>query len=343
MEKKDYTKLTAQQLVHLFKFKESGMVYDNCVDSTSASLYDLRSKYYSECSENRIEEGDWIAVKDTLKKQLDAAADPVYANILGEIYCYGRCSDGQPDYEKAIFYYMMGAVGGVYESAYKLSDLIMHGNGAGKNKVFAKDLITEAYTKSLDDFLKGDYSGQFADAAIRMGHITRYSDDDGFEKYRLGYKYYLQSRYALKQRMKVCDYSDEIFLSRLNNSLQAVDAAYPEIFHKKAASYTCLSDILCGSFSEGRRLELKVKRMDSMCYELNFRILPDGFKDNSKLFITIPETNYCGMKTELKIMFHPSAKGKKLKEGSYIFDSLNQNSIFYFRKEVLELNGLFNI
>lgn len=343
MKKTDITKLTAQQLVYLFLTDDSASGIGSLSNNDYEDLAALRSKYFSDSGTDTTSTTDWNSVKDRLHAFIDNAADPVYANVLGEIYCYGRCNDGHPDHEKAFYYFMMGAAGGVYESKYKLSDLLMHGNGAAKNKEFAKSIISEVYTSTLEEFLKGDYSGQFADAAIRMGHITKYSDDIDFEKNIFAYKYYLQAKYALELRQSKCGYSDEAFAARLNTSLCTLSSDYPEVFNKKTADYASLSNILNGSFSKDRRLQLKIKKIEAAYYELRFSLLHDGYHENEKLFITIPETNFCGLKKEIKIMFTPNKKTKHFKEDTCIFNSTDNNTLYFFGKEVLKLDGKFTV
>ena len=53
---------------------------------------------------------------------------------IGYIYYYGRCWDGQPQYDEAFRYFSVGAAGGIYESRYKLADMFAKGYGVVQNK-----------------------------------------------------------------------------------------------------------------------------------------------------------------------------------------------------------------
>ena len=85
---------------------------------------------------------DWQASLACLLKLMELDPDPQTANTLGYMYYYGRCTDGVPEYDKAFYYFSIGAAGWYYESRYKLADMLRHGYGVAKNSRASAALST---------------------------------------------------------------------------------------------------------------------------------------------------------------------------------------------------------
>ncbi|MCF0150022.1 MAG: sel1 repeat family protein [Firmicutes bacterium] len=158
----------------------------------------LRMKGYACYGGNRLYDCDWKASRDCMLALLEKTDDPMYANTLGYIYYYGRCTGGKPEYDKAREMFSFGAANGYYESIYKLADMYAHGYGCRKSAKAARSMYGMVYDQCYESFLNGKNS-PFADAAIRMGNV--YLKGIGEEKDPgRAYGYYLQAELAHRMR-----------------------------------------------------------------------------------------------------------------------------------------------
>lgn len=184
----------------------------------------LAAKAYGCYGGNCVFECDWAVSRDCFLKlvELDGENNPFYYNSLGYIYYYGRCNGGEPEYDKAFQYFTIGAVSGVYESRYKLADMISGGKGVPQNLKAAATMIISMYDENYDIFCKGNYDGKFADISLRMGGL--YERGAGVEQnLDIAYYHYLQAKYAIEKRMETTDfYGDAKVKGRIEEALNRV-------------------------------------------------------------------------------------------------------------------------
>ena len=79
------------------------------------SILALHLKGYACYGGNRLYPCDWPASRDCIMRLFDKTGDPQYANTLGYIYYYGRCTNGVPEYEKAYEMFVISAANGLHE------------------------------------------------------------------------------------------------------------------------------------------------------------------------------------------------------------------------------------
>lgn len=180
----------------------------------------LRMKGYACYGGNRLYECDWHASRDCMLKLFELTDNPTYANTLGYIFYYGRCTGGEPEYDKAFYYFGISAANGLYEGMYKLADMFHHGYGCKQSNHTARRLYQMVYDDAYKNFLNGSHAN-FADVALRMGNV--YAKGIGEHPYyELAYVYYLQANYAAKLRAKTSDFFGDIKVVR--NTQDAIDS-----------------------------------------------------------------------------------------------------------------------
>lgn len=182
---------------------------------------------YSCYGGNEIFSCDWERSRDCFLRlieheDVEEEKKCQYANTLGYIYYYGRCSGGVPDYKSAFLYYSMGAAGGMYQSYYKLADMYMKGNGVPRNTHVALRYLKFVYNENIKLFLRGDYECQFADAALRMGNTLR-----GSEPAMQAYYYYTLADFAIRKRLPFNHYGDGKVFDGIQRELAAIREKMP--------------------------------------------------------------------------------------------------------------------
>lgn len=175
-------------------------------------------------------ECDWETSRECFERLMEMDSrwvddnKSMFANTLGYIYYYGRCNGGEPEYEKALKYFTMGAAGGIIESRYKLADMYKNGYAVPKNRWAANLLIVEAYKDTHRMFVRKNFECDFADAALRMGHICR----DGFEEAEYDeYYYYTAAEYAIRKRMEFDQYGDNTVRGNIQKELKRIRKECP--------------------------------------------------------------------------------------------------------------------
>jgi hypothetical protein len=251
---------------------------------------------------NAIYEQDWFASRDCLLKLMKMNPRPPYANTLGYIFYYGRCNNGTPEYEKAFYYFSIGAAGGHPESRYKLADMFLHGYGVAKNERTAASIIWEMYHEKLKEFCQGELTSDFADVAFRAGNLYR----DGiacWRDYDAAYYYYLQARFAIRMRMLQGNiYGDSRVAANIEEAIQSV---LPETRYQKkqsVISYPTMSFWLRNGLKKRHHMKMMIKKKGNM-YKISFWIVP--FADEKyrpKLFVTIPEAARSGFWEKLNVL-----------------------------------------
>lgn len=196
----------------------------------------LRLKGYACYGGNRLYPCDWPASEDCIRRLYDLTGDFQFANTLGYIYYYGRCTGEVPDYDRAFRYFTVAAAGGLYEGMYKIGDMLLHGYGCIKSPAAAKRLYTIVFNDSLQSFLRGS-EANFADIALRMGNIyareaeQEHSEDSRQASLRTAYQYYLMADYASGLRMKENDFfGNSTVAAGIRSALEETRKKLPKSF-----------------------------------------------------------------------------------------------------------------
>ncbi len=261
------------------------------------SLVGMRAKAYACYGGNRAYPCDWILSRDLLLQLMEQDEDPFLANSLGYIYYYGRCNQGTPEYEKAFYYFSIGAAGGCYESSYKLADMFANGYGVKKNMQIAENIIVRYYKENRQYIQACHFDTKFADLAFRMGNL--YFQE---EAYNDAYYYYLQADFAIRMRQLHGDYyGDRKVAERIRTALEKTLPLtdYVEKSHD-FAGYS-INEMLRHSYLKQYRLEMRIKKTRSGRIRAKITICKRFDESmNPKFFLTIPEAHYCGFKDEIK-------------------------------------------
>ncbi len=290
----------------------------------------LEMKAYAAYEGNELYPQDWFVARDCLEELLELTGDPNPANSLGYIYCYGRCNNGVPEYEKAFANFSLAAACGLYQGMYKLGDLYLHGHGCRKSEQAAYNLYRMVYDDciSITGF---DERGQFADAALRLGNCYL----DG--RYRsknpgVAYYYFLQAKYAIDRRLRFEEYGDRSVLMNICDGLKRAKEQLPPYYFRNYLNYA--DDYLFKLFTNAGTSILHMEKKDDETLELT---LSREEKDAAPLFLTFPQLNLCGMKSKLKFTAE-KVEGYVLKEGDTAIDDTAYEKegnavIFYYRGE----------
>ncbi len=148
-------------------------------------------KAYSLYGGNRLYECDWEESRKYLMYLFEKYGDLDAANSLRYIYYYGRCNDGKSEYEKAFYYFSIGAAAGITESRYKIADMLRDGKGCGKSKDAAENIVQKLFDEAEFDFCNG-FDASFADVALRKASSCK-----GNKDYFVSMFYYLVAQYAI--------------------------------------------------------------------------------------------------------------------------------------------------
>ena len=271
---------------------------------------------------------DWETSRDCLLKLEEISPSSQYANTLGYIYYYGRCNGGVPEYEKAFYWFSIGAAGGIYESRYKIADMVKDGKGCHKDREIAAHIIWDLYNENLERFCRGWGRTKFADIALRVGGLYRDGVNcriDACEAYR----YFLMAKLAIRMRRQYCDaYGDE---SVERNIDDAIEKILPETYYmqKKDVVDVDLQDLLRFAIGYGRRVSMDYRMMPAGKgkYRLTFRIHDrPGTKYASKFPVCLPAAHFCGLLEKLVVIAEISeAKGLDGESGTLVFDAIDYN------------------
>ncbi|MBR2741098.1 MAG: sel1 repeat family protein [Oscillospiraceae bacterium] len=199
--------------------------------------YALWLKGYSCYGGSSLYPCDWIMSRDCIERLYEITDDPDYANTLGYIYYYGRCTNGEPEYEKAFRMFSVAAANGLYEGMYKLADMYRHGYACRKSPRTAFSLYRLVYNDAINGFVHGE-NNEFADAALRMGNV--YLNGIGVEKDpENAYDYYLEADFAAKRRAKENDFfgNTNVVMS-IQEALNETRAQLPEDYWQEYFSFS---------------------------------------------------------------------------------------------------------
>ena len=302
----------------------------------------LRMKAYACYGDgNAVYGQDWQTSMDCLLKLMEVDPNPQTANTLGYMYYYGRCTDGVPEYDKAFYYFSIGAAGGYYESRYKLSDMFLHGYGVAKNPEASARLIWLLYDEQVKKIRNGEFGCNFADVALRAGNICKegidcYPDPDK------AYFYYLQAQYAIRMRMMAEDYYGDQKVAK------GIEEAIAEIFPKTNYVKPKQTVHLYGAYyllQHGLRrrhhMEMKIRRLSDSEAKLICRIVPyESEKYAPKLFVTVPEAHYCGLIEKITITVKKVQHLEKYEDSDNLcIDSVSGPDFYFYGKKVATIEG----
>ncbi len=309
---------------------------------------------------NAVYKQDWFASRDCLLKLMKLNPRAPYANTLGYIYYYGRCNNGTPEYEKAFYYFSIGAAGGHPESRYKLADMFLHGYGVAKNERTAASIIWELYHEKLKEFCQGELTSDFADVAFRAGNLLR----DGiacWRNYDEAYYYYLQARFAIRMRMMRGNiYGDSRVAANIEEAMQGILAETRYQKKQNVISYSTMSILLQNGLKKRHHMKMKISKKGNM-YKLSFWIVP--FADEKyrpKLFVTIPEAAHSGFWEKLNVlaknvktfltadMLAPATRQRSISDNNdkdnnnaaiITFDNVEGPNYYYYGKKVATIDA----
>ena len=262
----------------------------------------LHLKGYACYGGNRLYECDWAASRDCMIKLFEKTDDPMYANTLGYIYYYGRCTGGVPEYEKAFEMFSIAAANGLHEGLYKLADMFRHGYACKKSYRTARALYGMVYDDCYKKFAEGAVDGSFADAALRMGNV--YLKGIGETKDpESAYRFYLQADYAAKLRAKNSDFFGNTTVAiNIQKALDETKAELPEGYFK---DHLMLSQpwAFWGLTENGYRASVSFYPQEDGTVKVTVSRRPrNKWGSTEPILLTYPEINYCKLVTDVDLI-----------------------------------------
>ena len=304
------------------------------------NIFGLKTKAYAFYGNgNGYYQQDWYKAELYLLKWYDLSADPQAANTLGYMYYYGRTTQGDPDYDRAYYYFSIGHAGGYMESTYKLADLFEGGLGVAKDEHTAFDLVSQCYRELAVAFRLKQYDCEFADAALRMGSYYKYGI--GCEQNpHLAYFFLLQADYAIRKRMEtVIAYGDDRVAKRIRKEMEGL--VPQDLKPLKTAHFPSVGSLLAGNFHISRRFEMKIKRLKSGNISLTFRIIPRG-QEEEDILLTVPEADLCTHVKSVTVTLKDIERFETAYNSDYIiFDDIESNILFEYGQPVAIAEGDF--
>ena len=292
---------------------------------------------------------DWVTSRDCLLKLEEIDPKSQYADTLGYIYYYGRCTGGVPEYDKAFYWFSIAAAGGIYEARYKIADLIKDGKGCHKDREIANHIIWDLYNENVEYFCRGIGRTKFADIVLRVGHLYR----DGINcpiSLDEAYQYYLMAKLAIRMRRQSCDaYGDESVEKIIDEAIQGV---LPETRFKEKADVVevWLPGLLRFAMGYGRRLRMDYRQTSEGKYRLTFRMQDrPGARYAAKIPVVLPEAQFCGLLEKLVVKAE-LAEFSRLegKTGSIVFDEISDKwpdfgALWLFGEQQAKISGRFTV
>lgn len=179
----------------------------------------LETMAYAYYGGNKILPCNWFQAEYWLLK-LYKRGNFSAANSLGYIYYSDRL--GEPDYEKAFFYFSKAAEHNIIEAKYKLSDMYRKGHGTRKDEQKAWAILQELYDGQLKTIQEENFGCHYADIALRIGYC--FEDGVGTEANRLkAYEYFERARYAIEMRiLHSKHFGDDLVKLNIQRALQRI-------------------------------------------------------------------------------------------------------------------------
>lgn len=308
-----------------------------CAEDSGLALY---IKGYACYGGNRLYPCDWNTSRDCMIRLFEKKDDPQYANTLGYIYYYGRCSSGVPEYDKAFHYFGIAAANGLYEGMYKLADMFRHGYGCEQSKRTARNLYGMVYDDSLKNFLKGKQAS-FADATLRMGNVYAKGIDEEPDPVTAWY-YYIQADYAAKMRAQESDFfGNTTVVINIQKALDDIREQLPTDYLLDHMEYP--APYLFARLTENNnRCELaKIQNAGGHTELIAKRIATRSVPDPDDILITIPELSFCARTDKLSYTIDDQAEVWMKGDAANVrFDYSIQNDVenryeFYYDDELV--------
>ncbi|MCQ2555104.1 MAG: hypothetical protein MJ171_05580, partial [Clostridia bacterium] len=306
---KEYSDYFRHKIVNQFdedsidsESEKTQRLFKECLDYLCDEKKDkeaIRKRGYCYYCGTKVYPNDWVKARDSFIDYYNMTGDASAANTLGYIYYYGRCNGGIPQYEEAFKYFSIGHAYSYFESTYKLADMLSHGYGVVKDVDSANHLYWSVYNENVKRFRKGEVTGKFADAALRIGNCFR--DEIGERKSaRIAYHYYLQADLAIRARIKAANcYGDNSVFTGIQNAMKEVRTEYTEYRRTRKFWGTEWTNwVLLGH----RRCKATVKELKNGVLSLRFS--PMKRYDENKapmMLITVEEADYCELKKKINI------------------------------------------
>ena len=310
-----------------------------CAENDKAAL---RTKAYACYGDgNAVYGQDWQSSMDCLLKLMEVDPNPQTANTLGYMYYYGRCTDGVPEYDKAFYYFSIGAAGGYYESRYKLSDMFRHGYGVAKNPEASARLIWLLYDEQVKKIRNGEFGCNFADVALRAGNICK-EGIDCYPNPDKAYFYYLQAQYAIRMRMMSEDYyGDQKVAKGIEEAIAEILPKTNFVKPKQTVHLYGAYYLLQHGLRRRHHIEMKIRRVSDSEAKLICRIVPyETEKYAPKLFVTVPEAHYCGLLEKITITVKNARRMEIIGDSETIcIDSVSGPELFFYGKKVATIEG----
>ena len=179
----------------------------------------LEHKAYAYYGGNGVVPCDWNIAEQTLLK-LEKAGNSSASNSLGYIYYSDRL--GEPDYDKAFYFFSKAAKKGIVEARYKLCDMIRKGHGTEKDPDKAFKMLQKVYNEQLASIQDGFFSCKYADVALRMGYC--YENGAGCEQnFHLAHEYYIRAKYAIDMRvLRGGSFGDDVVKKNIEKALESI-------------------------------------------------------------------------------------------------------------------------
>ena len=272
------------------------------------NIYGLNAVGYGCYGGNRAFDCDWIRSRDCIARLFEIEDEmpkkAFLANTLGYIYYYGRCNGGNPEYELAYKYFSFAAFNEVYEAQYKIADMFKNGHGVAKSPETAKNIIGRLYNENIKYIRDGEFNCKFADVALRMGGMYAANEDDESNDYEEALYYYTQAEFAIRMRMLEANYYGD---SKVRDAISTALATIKEKLEfkpKRRAQFYSLVGLLGAETSDGRKLDLVIKKQGELTYKMTFTAHKKlGEKRGRKLFITVPGVEMCGLFPKLTLTY----------------------------------------
>ncbi|MEE0954202.1 MAG: hypothetical protein U0L49_00130 [Eubacterium sp.] len=304
----------------------------------------LHARCYGKYTGNAVYKQDFIAARDDAERLFELTRNPQYANTLGYIYYYGRCTHGEPEYDKALTFFTYGAANGLNESIYKLSDMYKNGYGVVESPETAYRLVSMLYDELSARFEKQQGENQFADVALRIGSMRLHGTGTQ-QNVRGGIGVLLAAEYAIQKRMKEHDfYGDNVVAANIRRCLAEAKELLPpkkNTGRYKDESFWSVKRLLKDDY----KIRWKARQLKNGDWSVTFRrIAKRNEAEPRKLFFVISNLYFCTFTDTVKGHVKPLA-GEMPAEGKADFlDTVYENdepvTVFYYDdKPVLKLKG----
>lgn len=238
-------------------------------------------------------ERNYYVSRDCLLRLIESSSHPApeWYNTLGFIYYYGRTNGGKPEYVKALQYFTVGASFGIFESRYKIADMMEAGHGVPKNPDAAARLIIDMYFENRRRFEDQEFDGKFADLALRMGAL--YENGHGVDRdLPASLACYMQADLAIRLRKPFNDFGDGTVEKKIREGLERVKKELPTDFFKDTLT-TAVPFLFGDILHNSNGMDVAYFKRDGEVYLLG-AVVPEE-SDSRKYLFTVPELSICAL------------------------------------------------